>query len=533
MTQSVNSVLGRIKTHNKSTYLCAAGIFVTVLIFFAITGTATSGFHFIDDWGMISIHDDLQSHSLASTMVNWLRDDLQWRFRPFYYVHRVLEVFVFGTNFKHLSFYTIALCEITMLVFFFAMKKLGFSNGLSVLFLCLTFLGPQMAVWWRLGPNETIGMLCFSLCFYTSIPKSAEEQQVPFGAVSDSSGTEQSPTEGIEHFARNSALFAIFALLCILSKESFMVCTPAICFMRVAFVRNAAKYTWKKSFRVCLPVIALLLAAMTAALFIILKSIGIHGYGGVDSSLYRVIRGCAWLVLRNGYITMYEVMIAVIVCSDIIVNDSKEKLISLIKGVFPYLIMGALIVCPNIILYSKSSIWERYLLPTSLGFALAICALLSYVRGRDLFFSVFLTIALSFLYIPKNLVPAIEDAIAFRDEGVRVHKFLKTVTDNVGAGDVLYVANPVSYNERSASFKVYMKVMNNTQVYCQLPVDYVITGNDGGIRHMQPRREEMTSDPSVIAGFDVQDVENAIARYYPDGGYVNISEGEWPVFVKK
>lgn len=514
MAQLANRSLWRIELRNKSTYLCAALIFIAILVFFAATGTAFSGYHFTDDHEMLIIYDYLQNRSLANAIWHFIQNDLHIRFRSFYFVHRVLEIFMFGINFTYLSFYTIALCEITMLTFFFALKKLQFSDVLSILFLCLTFLGPQMAVWWRLGPNETIGMVCLAVCFYISIPKSTED--------------------GIKHFTSNSVVFVIFSLLCSFCKESFVVSIPAICFMRVAFVHKATKYTWKKSLYVCLPAIALLLVAMISELFIIMKLIGFHGYGASYNSLYKTIKRCALLVLRNGYIGVYEKLIIIILCADIISNRSQEKFVSMIKGALPYIIISALIIGPNIFLYSESGLGERYLLPASMGFALSICALLSYIWGRDLFFSVFLTVVLSYLYIPKNLECSLKDGAAFKKEGERTAKFLKTVTDNMGAGDVLYVSHPVRYWEWIGSFKRYMKVINDKPVvYCQLPVDYVITGKDGGIGYMQPRMEEMASDPSVIVGFETSDVEKVIAKYYPNCGYVNINKKGYPVFVKE
>lgn len=505
-----NRETGRIEIQNKSTYLCAALIFIAVLVFFAATRTATSGFHFVDDWGRMSIRDYLNSHSLSSTIVNEVQSDLDIRFRPLHWTHIVLETFVFGINFKYISFYRIALCEVTMLLFFFGMRKLHFSNILSVLFLCLTFLGPQMAIWWRLGPNETIGMVFLALCFYVSIPESTEE--------------------GIKHFVLNSILFVIFALLSSLCKESFIVSIPAMCFMRVAFIHKETKYTWKKSVYICLPAIILLLAAMAAELLIIMN-IGIHGYGGVSNSLRKVIEDCADLIFKNEYLKVYAGFVFIVICAYVISNRSKEKFVSMIKEVLPYFIISALIICPNIFLYSKSGLWERYLLPTSLGFALSICALLSHIGKKDLFFSLFLTAALSVLYVPANLWCAFEAGVSFKREGVRTARFLKTVKDNMGEGDVLLISHPVRRSELTCSFRTYMRLINNKTVYCQQPVDCDIEGNGGGA--VQNGIEEMKAEPSVIAGFDERDVEKTIEYYYPDSGYVNISKNRYPVFVKK
>ena len=67
---------------------------------FFYSGTFTSGYHFIDDQDIISLNAKINNTSFLYTAKNYITFDLNWRFRPFWSLHRVAEIKLFGTNFK-------------------------------------------------------------------------------------------------------------------------------------------------------------------------------------------------------------------------------------------------------------------------------------------------------------------------------------------------------------------------------------------------------------------------------------------------
>ena len=68
-------------------------------------GTLTSGFHLVDDWEFAQYIDwmTLDGKSLWECLRQAVGFDLTLRFRPLYYINRVLMTAVFGTNLTAVS----------------------------------------------------------------------------------------------------------------------------------------------------------------------------------------------------------------------------------------------------------------------------------------------------------------------------------------------------------------------------------------------------------------------------------------------
>ena len=81
--------------------------FFAVLVFGVVigTGTLTSGFHLVDDWEFAQYIDwmTLEHKSLWECLRETVAFDLTLRFRPLYYINRILMAAVFGTNLTAMS----------------------------------------------------------------------------------------------------------------------------------------------------------------------------------------------------------------------------------------------------------------------------------------------------------------------------------------------------------------------------------------------------------------------------------------------
>ena len=73
--------------------------------FLCFTGTLTSGFHFTDDHQLISIKESINDNGFINAAKSFINKDLDIRFRPFYSMHRVFLVKIFGSHFFLLSIY--------------------------------------------------------------------------------------------------------------------------------------------------------------------------------------------------------------------------------------------------------------------------------------------------------------------------------------------------------------------------------------------------------------------------------------------
>ena len=138
--------------------------FFFLLIYFS--GTLTSGFHLTDDHEMLAINQLVNSSGWYNTIKDVITNDLNIRFRPFYFLHRVTIIKIFGTNFYFLSIQNIFLFVITSYFFFYFCIKVGFKFYYALFFPIILFIGPQAAILWRLGPNENIGIFLFSASLF-------------------------------------------------------------------------------------------------------------------------------------------------------------------------------------------------------------------------------------------------------------------------------------------------------------------------------------------------------------------------------
>ena len=86
--------------------------------FLFLTGTLFSGYHLIDD-SQIVTQDHLMPRSGFSKVTHGLiENDLSIRFRPVYYLHRSVEIFIFHQNFLAWSIYTGLIAVATSFFFF-------------------------------------------------------------------------------------------------------------------------------------------------------------------------------------------------------------------------------------------------------------------------------------------------------------------------------------------------------------------------------------------------------------------------------
>ncbi len=141
--------------------LILAGVLLAWAVFFAVKGTAVSAYHLDDDHEILRLAAELRGGSFPEVLWRWVRDDV--RFRPVYYSHRVAEAWAFGDDFRAWGIYTAALGAAVFASLYVALRWLRFPPLAALAFAFFSLCGDQFAIWWRIGPNETIGMACLSV----------------------------------------------------------------------------------------------------------------------------------------------------------------------------------------------------------------------------------------------------------------------------------------------------------------------------------------------------------------------------------
>lgn len=406
-------------------------ILLFLILFFSISKTAKSGYHFTDDHEIINIDKNLAVKSTIAVACEYIKNDLNIRYRPIYYLHRVLETKIFGTNLFVWSIYNLFLLFLTLNFFYLSLIKLEFSIIESLIFLVLAFIGPQMEIWWRLGPNETLGMFFLGLSFYfiTDIEK---------------------------RYNLKNILLALFIVLASLSKESFTLIIPALLVFKIwrdkEFFNLSFKNAILKNRILIIPFIVMVINLLIIKIIIGTNKIGYAGLG--NEGLYFTLKGIIWIIIYQ--LREYFIIITLIYSAICISLGNKTKILQFSKKmIFPFLIF-VLIVIPNLILYAKSQMNGRYLLPSLIGIGFFIITFFKETRinFRRINY-LFLFIILIFSFRLFNI--AYLNAEKFTDEGEQNKAFFSAIIGNYHKNStVLLVVNPVQSFEWSLSLDAYL-----------------------------------------------------------------------------
>lgn len=320
---------------NHKIWLC----FVSVVtgIYFLGNGTPFSGFHLADDYLLISYEKEMQDHSILQVVEHYVLQEKATRFRPIYFVHQVSVVALFGDDFTAHHIYRMCLfCCASFLLFWFA--KRSYSSTYSrLLFVVLSLVGTQLAVWWRLGPNEAVAVffLASSLVLTTYQDKAWHA-------------------------------FLFFASVCLmgLSKESFLAIVPALVFLKVSKTEGFEGRKILDKILVASP----LFLFVACAIYIL----SVRNGGGADpffsfGNIGGLLQGLWKIMLVNWY---YFLAILLILVPTLFRLKQTQGVSLFIKKYRIEFIVAALIILPNTLLYINTGMYERYMLPTSIGFAL-------------------------------------------------------------------------------------------------------------------------------------------------------------------
>jgi hypothetical protein len=418
--------------------LFAAFWFSVVLI----CGTLKSGFHFTDDHQIITFSKSIDDSGFFNTCRSAIREDLNIRFRIFYYFHRVIETSLFGANFFRWSVYHAILAIFTSFCLYLFLERQGYAFSNALLFPFLTLIGNQSTIWWKLGPAETIGffVLSVSLFFLANAIYRKKNYQL--------------------------LISCFFLLLATLSKESFVFFIPA--YLLLLLWLQQQKYP-DKAFTAILKgnllIILFLSLILLTELYVIVFLIGTNkiGYAGTDEhfSIFKLVK-FIYLQLQENYLYLFLMGFGFFLLLQSVKNLTFKSLLDLKKAtpyLFNVLILLA-IIFPQFVLYAKSGFNERYLLPFVLGFSIFICYLLHKTQENKnitLFtkkiFAIVICCVIYFYFKTETLY----NARMFTMQGKMTQNFLTSIIDHSKENDpVLIAMNSYENYEWSYSINTYL-----------------------------------------------------------------------------
>jgi hypothetical protein len=425
-------------------------VFLSITLFIgsilSITGTLQSGFHFVDNHEVVQTMKDMSDHngSIIQVIQKWVSSDLLVRFRPMYMIDNVIVDNICHFNFTTLSIYHCVLIIIIAFLLFVFMRKLNFGKIESISFPIIALVGPQAAIWYRLGPNESIGMwyLAWSLIFMVYSIKSNK----------------------FRLFFRG--LFCVFSISMMLCKESFLLLTPALILSYITLVwLEDTSRSYIVLIKKIIPEIFILAVSFLFCIGYVLLKINTEsmGYAGIKGVNYLSYLRCLYTIVFQGMIGVVSILLFV-TSSILTYRYSKSNKNQLILHLL-VLFISSFIILPQVFLYAKSGVFERYFLPSTLAWSLMMVFSFSNFKSllslhfEDKYHSklfLFEILLICSLFFP-SLVRLFGEASEFTREGKEVNAVLSFINYNsCPESTVLMIAEPISDAERTLSFRRYL-----------------------------------------------------------------------------
>ncbi|MFN8379085.1 MAG: hypothetical protein U0452_10485 [Anaerolineae bacterium] len=337
-----------------------ATVLLVTLIFVLFSPILYAPFWAVDEWEVLQfsspelLHPQMnlnrQGMDSLDDYVRYIVNDFQTggRFRPMWHLVRFAEAAFFGRNAAVWHAALLVMASATAILVY-AAGRVASMGWLSALLIPIWLIVATQAneLWWRIGPNETSGLVFLALAVFAGV-KAADHAR---------------PN-------RWDAVLLISLILAGLSKESFALAIPAILFGRVTLSAYRRNGSWREILRNVWWVLLIgLLTAAVCLLFVWLA--GRHGGWGADTVGLSIQSFMPWNWLDDlGMVAPLLVWFLPAFLAFVIAPNLPA---SGIAG--PWVLAGfaafAMWVVPQLILYSSAVFTGRFLYPM-LGGAAAL-----------------------------------------------------------------------------------------------------------------------------------------------------------------
>lgn len=368
----MKNIIGKVKKKYLIN-LTVLALMILVSVWYAYKiGLLFCGYFFADDHEIARLHGGIVRDGLWTTMQMWLEADTNLRFRPVYWIFRVMESYICGTHV--VLWHLIKACEIgfcAWAAFVFA-RKMKASYLVSVIFGVVGFFGTQCAIVYRLGPQEPLALIWLFLGLICAV-KYIE------GSHKDNTGQENTIADRKRRWLVG---FHIFMTLMMLTKESFLILVPICVFFFLYLelqniyvgdekLRTAIGRTLKKHVGTIIYEAVVFIICMCVIVFH--SGVSSTGYAGLDASYtirdYLVGMWNIW----KGELKSYLLLMFVVIAINAVLSVKYRKQ----KGFAFYRLCELLIVLYFVLsqslLHAKTGMSERYLFPCITGILIYVC----------------------------------------------------------------------------------------------------------------------------------------------------------------
>lgn len=346
-------------------------MFLLIILGYSVSsGLFQCGYHLVDDHEFYVMQKDINTVGLWTAVGNYLQKDIFTRFRPTYCISRVLLVSLFGTNFVQWHIFMAVFSALSMTLCYTFARKMRCPVWLSFIFPIAIYGGQQMSVLWRLGPQENFGIALVMATLIALI------------------GYIENRKKG------NLIVFIVFTVLLGGIKEAFVLLLPLIPLWCVYYEctyftpQDLTKDNLLKSLKRNKLVFAIVYFLFFLCIGIILLRVGTsYAFGGSEKVDY-----IQYLWVTFTYYLKWYLLISIVgaVLLLWVLMDAKRKkeekiFISFLKRMLFPAFMLAYILLSQLVLHSGMGLIERYIIPTSLGFAVFwIIDLYNYLKEKEI-----------------------------------------------------------------------------------------------------------------------------------------------------
>lgn len=140
-----------------------------------------------------------------------------------------------------------------------------------------------------------------------------------------------------------------------------------------------------------------------------------------------------------------------------------KRLFKLKLLILPF-ILFLFIVIPNLILYAKSGMWERYLIPSTIGVAFLTISTIKALDDKLHWLKKIIVFAIFIAFI-SFMKKSVNDATNFANEGKNIKLLVDGIIENNNNSQLLMAVDPVKFYEQSYSFKNYLEHEHDILLY--------------------------------------------------------------------
>lgn len=473
MLKKINS---KIEALDRKKELILTGIVSFLLVFGVMLGmgTITSGWHLVDDHEFLRWNYEMkfEGTSIFSIISRVSREQITYRYRPLYMVVRVLLCGLFGINSLYYSLLKAAETWLACVFLYYCGRRIGANKISSFLFAALSLTGYQSAVWWKLGTHEIQGTLFLAVGFYCML-RWLDEQK--------------------KGWAIGSIL--LFLIMCNY-KESFILCMPFLMLYVVYYdLKDSEVFSFREvwqSIRTRFWYLLILGIIFLVVIAIIVFYVGVNDYDmvGLDASVPWKVYVEALTDSFSNDLKWYK-RFGIILCAILLTYWDE------LKKLWKEILLTVVFLLPQFILYGQSGIGERYILPSSIGFAFFfILVIMKWKplsgKRRIVYICAFL------LLLAAHGRVALREADYYRYRGRSVTTMLESVLEmSQGEAKILSCLRP--NEEGNLTMNFYMANYGCDNVYYW-------TEEDGTINQVWGVNSKFTEDRYVYQDFDDMDI---------------------------